>query len=116
LSLACAKDASEEAAPAPACIADRPPFEARFTNPRGNAWWVETDVEANAPVVTVLARVVDGAWRPLAKTEWGSYATSLHAPKGALVELRALSACGDEVRDGRFRWPDGERVPTKEAL
>lgn len=85
-------------------------FEARFSNPRGNAWWVEVDVLASAPLTAVEARGGDGPWQPLAETGWGSWAASFYVPAGALVELRALAQGGLEARSGRYRWPEGTLV------
>lgn len=82
------------------------PFEALFVDVRGNIWWIETEVEANAPLAGVDTRLDGGPWQALSATSWGSWAESLFAPAGTIVEFRARSIYGDEVVSGRYLWPD----------
>lgn len=81
-----------------------PSFDATFRNVRGNAWWIEADVDA-AGLAGVDARVNSGAWTPLAKTSWGSWAKSVRAPEGSTVELRATSSTGATDASGAYAWP-----------
>lgn len=82
-------------------------FAASFENVRGNTWWVEADVRATGGTLQgVDARVNDGAWTALQRTDWGSHAKGMAAPDGSIVELRARSTAGDVVRSQPYRWPD----------
>ena len=82
-------------APAPAPAPAPSGFGATFSNVRGNAWWVESDVTAaSGTLAGVDARVNGGSWVALGKTSWGSWAKSIHAPSGSTVEFRARSAEG----------------------
>lgn len=72
-------------------------FDASFANVKGNEWWIQADINANEPIQKVDARVNGGAWKPLDKKWWGSYATSMHAPGGSNVEIRATGASGSET-------------------
>ena len=70
-------------------------FAATFSNARGNAWWIEIDAKATSGTLAgVDARTNGGAWTPLGKTSWGSYAKSMAAPSGTKVEFRARDANG----------------------
>lgn len=83
-----------------------PGFVARFAAPRGNAWWVEVEVEANAPLAGVEAVGDDGVWRSLAPTGWGSFAASYFVPDGSFVRFRARSEAGQVAQSGLYLWPD----------
>lgn len=97
-----ATSAPAPSAPAPAASA----FAATFTNVRGNSWWVEAEVAANGgTLAAVEARVNGGAWVPLAKTSWGSWAKSMSAPTGSIVELRARAADGATAQSPTYAWP-----------
>ena len=85
-------------APATSC-----PLQATFANPRGNAWWVESDVRA-AGLGGVDARVNGGSWVPLSKTSWGSWAKSLNAPAGSSVQFRARDATGASGLSPAYPW------------
>jgi hypothetical protein len=85
-------------------------FEADFFNPRGNNWWVETNVSANAPLEGVDARVDGGPWQPLSPTDWGSWADSFFVPSGSLVQFRAHASAEDVVLSGTYLWPDAVLV------
>ncbi len=80
-------------------------FSASFTpKAQGNDWWVETDVDANKPVVAVDARIDGGQWRALDKQDWGSWAKSIHAPDGSQVQFQAHSDSGETVTSDTYRW------------
>lgn len=81
------------------------PFTATFTPKAvGNDWWVEVDVGANQPLSGVQAQVNSGAWTPLAKQSWGSWAKSMPAPNGSQVTFRALNATGIIVTSQPTTW------------
>ncbi len=80
-------------------------FDAEYIEPRGNEWWVETDVEANQPVVAVDARVDGGSWFALERTDWGSWAKDTHVGEDVDVEFRATSDSGQTDISDVYRWP-----------
>ena len=80
-------------------------FEATFKNVRGNVWWVEADVFANEWLAGVDARVGSGPWVPLTKQSWGSWAKSMSAPEGSVVQFRARSLDGDVATSATYTWP-----------
>ncbi len=84
-----------------------PGFTAAFKNVRGNKWWVETEVTANQALTGVDARVNGGAWFPLQKQSWGSWATSKSVADGSKVEFRALASGGATATSGQYTWPPG---------
>ena len=81
------------------------PFTATFS-PRsvGNDWWVEAAVTSNGPVAKVEASLDGGAWTTLPKTDWGTYAKSVHAPNGTQVVVRATSSNGSMALSPRITW------------
>ena len=82
-----------------------PAYAASFRNARGNEWWIEVDVDAQSLVATE-ARVNAGAWQPLTKRAWGSWATSMHAPAGSSVEFRAIASDGRaSAASAPVAWP-----------
>lgn len=91
---------------------DPPPtgFDASFSTPGGNAWWVEVYVETNEPLAGVDARDDGGAWVALEKKDWGAWAKSFHVEDGSLVDFRATSSDGDVDISGQYRWPSGDPV------
>jgi hypothetical protein len=81
-------------------------FTASFTPKAvGNDWWVETDVTSNQPLAGVDAKVNGGAWTPLTKQSWGSWAKSMNAPNGSTVTFRATSLAGEQVTSQAYVWP-----------
>ena len=81
-------------------------FTANFTPKAvGNDWWVEVDVGANQALQRVEAKVNGGAWTPLTKQSWGSWAKSLNAPNGSTVTFRAVSTSGAMVTSQTYAWP-----------
>lgn len=85
-------------------------FQADFAPKPGNEWWVETAVEANAPLQTVAARVDGGAWQALTLRDRGAWAGSFHVPAGSVVEFRATGSDGGQDLSGRYAWPDARLV------
>ncbi len=79
-------------------------FSAGFANVKGNGWWVQADVSANAPLVDVSASVNGGPWTPLALQWWGSWGATVQAPAGSSVQLRATSAAGDTMLSQAYPW------------
>lgn len=85
-------------------------FDASFSTPGGNEWWVEVYVGADEPLAGVDARVDGGSWIALEKKDWGAWAKSFHVEDGSLVEFRATSTDGDTDLSSEYRWPGGEKV------
>lgn len=91
-------------------IAPPPPppsgFDATFTGVKGNDWWVQASVSANAPLAGVDARIDCGAtWKPLAKQSWGGWAASFNIPAGSKVDFRARGTDGASDLSGGYVWP-----------
>lgn len=82
----------------------------RFREPRGNEWWLETDVDADRSITAVHARIDGGQWRSLDATSWGSWAASHHAPGGTIVQFRATLDDGSTARSDCYRWTGAERT------
>lgn len=80
------------------------PFDAQFSNVKGNNWWVQGDVKANQGIARVDARVNGGSWVPLTKQSWGAWAKSFYVPSGARVELRATSTGGATDTSSPVYW------------
>jgi PKD repeat protein len=72
-----------------------------------NEWWV--DVRVSPAAAKVEAQVNGGAWTPLAKTNWGSWAKSIHAPKGSDVAFRATDANGQAATSAPVTWMSGSQ-------
>ena len=85
-------------------------FDATFHDPGGNEWWAQVEVDANAPLAAVDARVVGDEWHALTLRDWGAWAASFHVPDGSRVEFRATSTDGEVDLSGRYSWPDGTLV------
>lgn len=82
-----------------------PTFAATFTPGGGvNAWWVDVKVTSDRTIASVSATVNGGAPRALAKTAWGTWATSMSAPKGSAVVFTAKDASGATATSGVFVW------------
>lgn len=71
----------------------------------GHDWWIEAKVTANQGVTLVEARVDSGAWQSLARTPWGTWARSLHAPGGSAVQFRAWGTGGSSDLSAPVAWP-----------
>lgn len=78
-------------------------FTASFWDVKGNAWWVQGNVEGSKPIATVSARVNGGAWVALTKYDWG-WGKSIHAPAGSRVELQATATTGETARSTTYTW------------
>lgn len=85
-------------------------FSATFANPRGNDWWVETEVSANQTLAGVDARDDGGAWIALNRTSWGSWAQGFFVQSGSIIEFRARNTTGAIVTSGRYSWPSAMPV------
>lgn len=80
-------------------------FSAQFSpKSQTNVWWVEVGVTGTSPINSVDARLNGGAWTTLPATSWGTYAKSLHAAKGTVVEFRATSTSGASVISAAYTW------------
>jgi thermitase len=80
-------------------------FTASFTPASGiNEWWVDVKVTASAAVASVAATVNGGAPHALAKTNWGTWAASFNAPKGASVVFTAKDAAGHTATSAPVAW------------
>ncbi len=71
---------------------------------RGTEWWVETDVRPDGAVTAVHARVNSGSWVSLNPTSWDSWARSIHAPEGSIVQFRATQSDGSTTLSDCYRW------------
>ena len=81
------------------------PFTANFTPKQvGNDWWVEADVGANRAIAAVEAQLNGGAWTPLAKQTWGSWAKSISAPNGTSIVFRAAASDGATATSNPVVW------------
>lgn len=80
-------------------------------NPRGNEWWVETDIEPSQPVVRVELDY-DASDLPLIllPTLWGSYAANEYVEPGSIVRFRTLGLAGDRFVSAAYSWPDAQLV------
>jgi hypothetical protein len=88
-----------------------PPFDATFSNVKGNEWWVQANVAGNQPIAKVEARVDCGStWQTLTLQSWGGWAKSFHVPSGAKVDFRATSSTGATDLSGGYVWP--QATPT----
>ena len=85
-------------------------FDATFSSPGGNAWWIEITVKANAGLSRVDASINGGSWRPLELKSWGDWAASHHAPEGSIVRFRATSTSGATDLSDCYRWTSGTVV------
>ncbi len=80
-------------------------FDADFDPASGsNQWWVEVYVSGNQEISQVDARADGGSWQKLSKTDWGSWAKSMHAPDGSTVEFRAMSTSGATDLSREYVW------------
>jgi hypothetical protein len=80
-------------------------FSAQFApGSNVNEWWVEVKVTASGAPTKVDAKVGSGAWTALAKTSYGTWAKSFHAPKGSAVQFRAYDSAGHVAYSPTFTW------------
>jgi serine protease len=81
------------------------PFTAFFMpKTLSNPWWVEVAVQGNQHVDRVDFRLDGGAWNPLPKTSWGTWATSIHMSTGAQVIFRATSSTAEVATSDAYTW------------
>jgi len=80
------------------------PFSATFA-PKGNEWWVETAVSATHAVAAVSASISGGPAQDLPPTSWGTWAKSIHAPAGSVVQFTARDGAGHAAVSGCYAWP-----------
>lgn len=91
--------------PTPAPPATSSNAQVLYSNVRGNNWWIETEVTANAPISTVEVNVGGEAWFALQNTSWGSWAASYFASNGSLVQFRTTLNNGMRVVSAFYQWP-----------
>lgn len=97
--------------PEPPPVGGPEPLDASFATPRGNAWWIETDVDTDRRLAGVEVRVDGGSWTSLGRTAWGSWARTLDVPEGSVVQFLARTPDGAQARSDCYRWPDAWEVP-----
>ncbi|HET6403385.1 MAG TPA: PKD domain-containing protein [Candidatus Thermoplasmatota archaeon] len=78
---------------------------ATFRPHDGNEWWVQSKVDATAPVKSVCATVNGGACQPLTLRSWGSWAASFRAPTGSKVVFHATFADDYVIKSPTYNWP-----------
>ena len=80
-------------------------FSAQFQPTSGvNEWWIDVKVTASAAPTKVEAKVGSGSWIALAKTSYGTWAKSIHAPAGSTVTFRAWDSAGHSATSQGFTW------------
>lgn len=80
-------------------------FDVTFTNVKGNAWWVQTNVNVvdGGTLATVEVRRGEEAWRPMTDKGW-AWTASLHMPQGTVVQFRATSTEGETDLSSCYLW------------
>lgn len=81
-------------------------FTVTWTAVRGNYFWVECEVTADATVTGIEVRVDSGEWKNLRSTTWGAWVNEFRAYNGSLITFRARNAAGVTVESGRYKWPE----------
>lgn len=84
---------------------EAPALEASFRKGGANEWWVEVWVDADKPVKGVSASLDGKAPVSLSRTNWGSWAKSIHAPPGTMVRFTAVATDGSEGTSAPMAWP-----------
>lgn len=79
-----------------------------FANARGNEWWVETDIHGS--VASASFRIDGGSWNSLQRTDWGSWARSMHVPADSVVQFTAMTPGGETALSPCFAWPGATQV------
>lgn len=81
------------------------PFTVTF-EPRqvGNDWWLEVKISSTRTIVGADVQLNGGDWRPLAATDWGTWAKSYHAPNGTTVKFRATSEADGSRESSTVTW------------
>ncbi|MHB8634542.1 MAG: FG-GAP repeat domain-containing protein [Thermoplasmatota archaeon] len=72
--------------------------------PKGNEWWVESKVTADRTVTAVTASVNGGPPVALGATSWGTWATSMHAANGSVVQFKATASPGETGSSPCYLW------------
>lgn len=80
-------------------------FSATFA-PRavGNDWWIEVYITSGKTVSKVEANVNNAGYKTLDRTNWGTWAKSLHAPNGSHVVFRATDSSGATATSSTYTW------------
>ncbi|MEA3198878.1 MAG: hypothetical protein QOE90_306 [Thermoplasmata archaeon] len=85
-----------------------PPSGGNFTatfGPKGNEWWVETSASASGhTIASVSASLNGGAPVDLPKDSWGTWAKSIHAPSGTVLQFTATDTTGATAVSGCYLW------------
>lgn len=76
-----------------------------FTPYDGNTRWVQTKVDASAPVKSVCATVNGGSCQPLTYRSWGAWAAGISAKTGSKVVFYATFADNYVVKSPTYTWP-----------
>jgi PKD repeat protein len=81
------------------------PYSAEFDpKSQDNEWWVEVGVNADPNPAKVEFRADGGDWVKLDKTDWGTWAKSVHVEPGSEVEFRATSTAGETDTSRSYTW------------
>src|ERR1041385_1833215 len=94
------------------CPGTQPPaFDATWTSVKGNEYWLEAVVHANAPVNMVLLMLdCDTAHDPadmVYRADWGKWVIGIHIPAGSVVTMTAYSGDGRTDTSSTYLWPQG---------
>jgi hypothetical protein len=84
-------------------------FDATWSGVRGNEWWVEAVIKANAPIDAVLLTIDCSTSRDpedmVYRADWGKWVLGgVHIPAGSRVTMTAIGA-GDSDDSGGYTWP-----------
>lgn len=84
-------------------------FDATFSNVKGNEWWAEVVITANAPVNAVFVYFGDCSAEPADmsyRADWGKWVLgNTRIPAGTKVVFEAHGGSGSE-RSGGYVWPN----------
>ncbi|MBI2078028.1 MAG: VCBS repeat-containing protein [Euryarchaeota archaeon] len=69
-----------------------------------NNWWVEVKVTSTHTIAAVDVSVNNGAWQPLSKTSWGTWAKSFFVADGSKVVFRATDENGATALSSTYTW------------
>ncbi|HET6398344.1 MAG TPA: expansin C-terminal domain-related protein [Candidatus Thermoplasmatota archaeon] len=65
------------------------------------------DVRSSRTISKVEVKVGTGSWTNLARTDWGSWARSSHAPQGSVLQFRATASDGATTTSSCYQWTSG---------
>jgi hypothetical protein len=94
-----------------ACPGTEPPaFDATWSNVKGNQYWVEAVVKANAPVQMVLLMIdCDTQHDPgdmVYRADWGKWVIgNQDIPSGSVITMMAYSSSGAMDTSATYLWP-----------